>query len=72
MSKIYILLPVHSRRALTERFIRCLQAQTYTDFHVVLIDDGSTDGTAEMVAALLPGRLTILTGTGDWWWGGSL
>ena len=69
---IYILLPVHSRRALTERFIRCLQAQTYANFHLVLIDDGSTDGTAEMVASLLPGRLTILTGTGNWWWGGSL
>jgi GT2 family glycosyltransferase len=37
----------------------------------VLVDDGSTDGTAEMVK-FYQLENTILTGTGDWWWGGSL
>jgi GT2 family glycosyltransferase len=68
---IYILLPVHNRKALTQRFVECLVEQTFTDFHVVLIDDGSTDGTSEMVTSLLP-RVTVLRGRGDWWWGGSL
>jgi GT2 family glycosyltransferase len=36
-----------------------------------LIDDGSTDGTAEMVQARIPST-TILRGNGDWWWAGSL
>ena len=68
---IHILLPVHNRRAITERFVACLARQTWKDFHLVLIDDGSTDGTADAVCAVLP-TTTVLRGRGDWWWGGSL
>ena len=68
---IYVLLPVHDRRAVTEQFVRCLLDQTDQDFQLVLIDDGSTDGTAEAVTALLP-TTTVLRGDGSWWWAGSL
>jgi predicted SAM-dependent methyltransferase/GT2 family glycosyltransferase len=71
MQKVYILLPVHNRNAVTEQFIDCLAAQTYANYHLVLIDDGSTDGTAEMVQARIK-ELTVLKGRGDWWWAGSL
>lgn len=71
MPKIYILLPVHNRKAITERFIDCLAAQNYTNYHLVLIDDGSADGTDEMVKSRI-GNLTVLKGKGDWWWAGSL
>ena len=68
---IWILLPVHNRRAVTEAFVRCLARQTDRAFHLVLLDDGSTDGTADMVRASgLPA--TVLEGRGDWWWGGAL
>jgi GT2 family glycosyltransferase len=68
---VYILLPVHNRRAITGRFITCLAEQTYRKHHLVLIDDGSTDGTAQMVQERVS-SLTVLTGSGDWWWGGAL
>jgi len=68
---LYILLPVHNRRKITERIIVCLKQQTYRDFHLLLIDDGSTDGTAEMVRGHIP-SVTVLQGSGSWWWGGSL
>jgi GT2 family glycosyltransferase len=68
---IHILLPVHNRREITRLFIECLKAQTVQNYHLVLIDDGSTDGTEEMVRAAID-NLTVLKGTGDWWWGGSL
>jgi GT2 family glycosyltransferase len=68
---IYVLAPVHNRRALTERFARCLAAQTDRGFHLVLVDDGSTDGTADAVRSVLPDA-TIVEGKGDWWWAGSL
>lgn len=72
MSKrVFLLLPVHNRVAITAKFLDCLIAQSYTNYHLILIDDGSTDGTSEMVASRI-GRLTILRGTGDWWWAGSL
>jgi len=71
MSKIYILLPVHNRKEITRGFVECLKAQTVSDYHLVLIDDGSTDGTAEMVRSYIP-LVTILQGTGNLWWAGSL
>ncbi len=71
MSKIYILLPVHNRKETTRGFIECLKVQTFQDYHLVLIDDGSTDGTAVMVRENIP-SVTVLHGAGDWWWAGSL
>ncbi|MCT7983611.1 glycosyltransferase [Laspinema sp. A4] len=69
--KVYILLPVHNRRSITERFIKCLQSQTYQNYHLILIDDGSTDETAEMVREKIK-NLTVIRGNGSWWWAGSL
>ncbi len=69
--KIYILLPVHNREEITRGFIECLKMQTFQDYQLVLVDDGSTDGTAEMVKEYIPSA-TVLSGTGDWWWAGSL
>lgn len=68
---IHILLPVHNRREITRRFINCLKTQTAQNYHLVLIDDGSTDGTAEMVLNEIKSA-TIIKGHGDWWWAGSL
>lgn len=70
---IYIILPVHNRCRVTSEFIHCLSVQTYDAYHLVLVDDGSTDGTGEMVSSLVsPSQLTILKGSGKWWWSGSL
>ena len=71
MVRVHVLLPVHNRRSITEDFITCLRAQTYRHVHLVLIDDGSTDGTADMVLQHLP-QATVVKGKGNWWWGGSL
>jgi len=68
---ILIILPVHNRRATTALFIRCLRAQTYANWHLLLIDDGSTDGTADMVRSEIS-KLTVLRGIGSWWWAGAL
>ena len=70
-SKIHIMLPVHNRRVITEKIIDCLLAQSFSNFHLLLIDDGSTDGTSEMVKAKID-NLTIIKGAGKWWWAGSL
>lgn len=69
--KVYIFLPVHNRCQITRRFIESLAYQEYKNCHVVLIDDGSTDGTEEMIRSLI-GNLTVIKGEGDWWWAGSL
>ncbi len=73
MTRVLILLPVHNRCEITKHFIDSLLSQTYENYHLILIDDGSTDGTAEMVGAKVPvDKLTIIKGSGNWWWAGSL
>jgi GT2 family glycosyltransferase len=69
--RVHVLLPAHNRRGVTEKCVACLRAQTWDNVHLVFIDDGSTDGTAEMVLRYFP-EATVLRGTGDWWWAGSL
>jgi GT2 family glycosyltransferase len=71
MKTVYILLPVHNRCEVTRRFVNCLKSQSYQGYHLLLIDDGSTDGTPEMVRAELTGT-TVISGHGEWWWAGAL
>lgn len=71
MQPILILLPVHNRREITRGFVECLCAQSCHDFQLIVIDDGSTDGTADVVLEVLPAA-TILRGDGSLWWAGSL
>lgn len=68
---VYVLLPVHNRREVTHSFVRCLVHQSYTSWQLILIDDGSTDGTATMVTDQISNAV-VLTGRGDWWWAGSV
>jgi GT2 family glycosyltransferase len=69
--RVHVLLPAHNRRAVTEKCVACLRAQAWNNVHLVFIDDGCTDGTADMVLRHLP-ESTVLRGTGDWWWAGCL
>lgn len=68
---IYLLLPVHNRREITQGFIDCLANQQSSKTTLVVVDDGSSDGTVAMIQERLPDAV-ILQGDGSWWWAGSL
>lgn len=68
---LFVVTAVHNRYSITENFVKQLNGQTYKEFKLVLVDDGSTDGTGEMVKNLMPDA-KILTGDGNLWWGGAL
>jgi len=69
--KLYVILPVHNRKDTTAKFVQCLLEQTYKNYHLILVDDGSTDGTADLVRERVD-ALTILRGDGNLWWAGAL
>jgi len=47
---ISLVMPTYQRRATLARAIESVRAQTRDDWELVIVDDGSTDGTAELVA----------------------
>lgn len=47
--KISVLLPVHNARSFLEQTLRSLAAQTLRDFEVVAVDDGSADGSGDIL-----------------------
>ena len=71
LSTLYVVMPVHNRRALTERCLAALAEQTVRGFGVIVVDDGSTDGTAEMVASHFP-EVEVMKRDGSLWWSGSV
>lgn len=43
MSSVNVLIPVYNVAPYLKRCVESLLAQTYTDFELLLVDDGSTD-----------------------------
>jgi glycosyltransferase involved in cell wall biosynthesis len=51
MPAVTVIMPAYNVEAYVGEALRSVLAQTFTDFEVVVVDDGSTDGTASVVAA---------------------
>ena len=68
--RIYVILPVHNRLKTTKKFLDCLKNQTYNNYRLIMIDDGSTDGTANYAKEQIK-NITILYGNGKLWWSGA-
>jgi len=71
--KVHIIVPVRNRCEITRTFITCLKKQTYQNYHLIIIDDASTDNTIKMVMKEIPmDNRTIIHGNGKLWWAGAL
>lgn len=58
--KVTILLPVHNQQQYIDRAIHSVLEQTFTNFHLVIINDGSTDLTATKLHSLKDSRIMSL------------
>jgi glycosyltransferase involved in cell wall biosynthesis/GT2 family glycosyltransferase len=47
--KVSICIPTYNRETFLNKTIESIIAQTYKDYEIVIVDDGSTDGTADMI-----------------------
>jgi glycosyltransferase involved in cell wall biosynthesis len=52
MSLISVVIPAYKRGYVIERAIRSILGQTYQDFEILVVDDGSKDDTESVVASL--------------------
>jgi GT2 family glycosyltransferase len=68
---VFVVIPVHNRKHLTQKCLQCLANQEYQRHQTILVDDGSTDGTSEMVREEFP-KVLIERGDGNLWWTGAV
>jgi GT2 family glycosyltransferase len=68
---LYIIVPVHNCLNKTKNFIKSLKRQSYSNYHLIVVNDGSTDGTGAFLDNFKH-ELTVLQGDGNLWWGGSI
>lgn len=76
MKKIAVLIPVFNNLAYTQNCLKNLwekleEAQLTPHFPIIVIDDGSKDGTGEWVTENYP-KVNLLTGDGNLWWSGGI
>ncbi len=60
MPKVSVVIPAYNRRDYVQEAINSVLAQTYTEYEIVVVDDGSTDGAGEALAARYGHRLRFV------------
>lgn len=64
---IFIVIAVFNRKSFTKDCLLSIKKQTYKNYQIVIVDDGSTDGTGEMLEEEFP-EVFIIKGDGNLWW----
>ncbi|MBS1979136.1 MAG: glycosyltransferase family 2 protein [Bacteroidetes bacterium] len=57
MEKVSIILPTFNRAHLLEETIKSIQWQTHPHWELIIVDDGSTDGTPQLIEQLSDNRI---------------
>lgn len=60
MPKVSVIIPAYNRAHCIQRAIQSVQSQTYKDLEIIVIDDGSTDNTGEIVKSIPDDRIRYI------------
>jgi glycosyltransferase involved in cell wall biosynthesis len=57
---ITIVIPTYNRKGLLQKAITSVLSQTYTNWELIIVDDGSTDGTSHLIKSLPDKRIRVI------------
>ena len=60
MSEISVILPTYNRAPFIKRSVESILRQTFGDFELIIVDDGSTDSTEEIVRSITDPRIVYV------------
>ena len=69
---LFCVVPVHNRINATRRFLDQICRQKNIEFRLIIVDDGSKDGTSAMLRSYTELPIQIVKGSGKLWWGGGM
>lgn len=58
--RVSVIVPLYNKRAYLRRALDSIASQSFTDFEVIIVDDGSTDGGGELAATYLDSRFRVV------------
>ena len=68
---VWVILAVFNRREYTIKCLELIVAQTWHDIKIVVVDDGSTDNTADAIRERFP-EVNLIQGDGNLYWTGAM
>lgn len=71
LAEVCVVIPCHNGWKYTRECLASVLKSDYTRVKVILVDDGSTDATAEQAAEEFP-SVQVIRGDGNLWWTGSM
>ncbi|MBW8035099.1 MAG: glycosyltransferase family 2 protein [Planctomycetes bacterium] len=60
MAKIDIIMPLYNKASVVMRSVESIRRQTFDDWRLIVVDDGSTDGSGDIVREIADDRIEVI------------